>query len=358
MNWPAPVHDRMKIFLADPSGSITEQVAGWTQEPERCALSVFESSHQLLRRAQYERPDVILLDLTMPRMDGLTMLRALAPSGVPVVMLGAHTMEGARAAMDALLAGAADCLVKMRTRDGERIAVTQEEFFRRLRRAIATHSSDAGEETSERAAWRRLEVDSEGRVAAGALLPDAFPRDGEWTGLALCQPRCVGRMIRAFAHAPERPAGPMLTALGLPPRFTHALAETAGRYWNRVVLEARDGETPRRGQWRVIPGLRLAAFAGERQRPRVELLTGRRCSPGEALRRQIELASVTTPESLRLYLFEQPDAVVNAALERMMMKGATVLLAGNGAGVLKFDPELRSGRSSHAAFSGMGRKIA
>lgn len=67
-----------------------------------------------LEQIEMQRPDVVLLDIEMPRMDGLEMLRAMRSQGVrvPVVMFSSQTERGAKATTDALLLGAKDFVFK------------------------------------------------------------------------------------------------------------------------------------------------------------------------------------------------------------------------------------------------------
>lgn len=59
------------------------------------------------------KPDVVILDVEMPRMDGLTALtRIMADCPTPVVMLSAHTQRGARTTIQALIRGAVDFVPK------------------------------------------------------------------------------------------------------------------------------------------------------------------------------------------------------------------------------------------------------
>ena len=67
------------------------------------------------RRIQDEVPDVITLDVEMPRMDGITFLRKLmAQQPIPVVMCSSLTEEGSETLMQALEAGAVDVILKPR----------------------------------------------------------------------------------------------------------------------------------------------------------------------------------------------------------------------------------------------------
>jgi chemotaxis response regulator CheB len=57
------------------------------------------------------RPDVVILDLEMPRMNGLDVLERLRfdEPGLPVILCSSYTEHGARATLDALALGASDC---------------------------------------------------------------------------------------------------------------------------------------------------------------------------------------------------------------------------------------------------------
>ena len=67
------------------------------------------------RRIQEEVPDVITLDVEMPRMDGITFLRKLmAQRPMPVVMCSSLTEDGSETLMQALEAGAVDVILKPR----------------------------------------------------------------------------------------------------------------------------------------------------------------------------------------------------------------------------------------------------
>jgi two-component system chemotaxis response regulator CheB len=64
-------------------------------------------------KMQREWPDVIVLDIEMPRMDGLTFLRKLmAERPTPVVICSSLVDRGAKASFDALAAGAVSLVTK------------------------------------------------------------------------------------------------------------------------------------------------------------------------------------------------------------------------------------------------------
>ena len=82
------------------------------------------------------RPDVIILDVEMPRMDGLTFLKKLmAAHPTPVVMFSTYTQAGAQATLTALALGAVDFVAKPTLRIGEGLAAISDEITEKVRNA-------------------------------------------------------------------------------------------------------------------------------------------------------------------------------------------------------------------------------
>ncbi|MCK4412055.1 MAG: response regulator [Candidatus Eisenbacteria sp.] len=338
-DWGAPAGNPVRLYLADADASLAAQIREWAgAAPGAFSLEAFPSNRQLLRRVEFECPDAVLLDVTMPRLDGLTALRALRSTGVPVVMLSPNTIEGARAAIEALVAGAADCFLKKRHHRQPRLAMTGPQFVRRIRRAIVEHDADSP--SRAQTTWRSIEVDDRGRVVAGRPHPVPFPRRESWVGLAWTPMRSLGRLVRSLAAAPERPPGGMLLGACLPQRYTRALAEGAARHWNRVVLELQAGESLRPGQWRVIPGRHHVRMTGNGSAGAHLALENNRLAEEEsALARQLALLDGAAASQLRLYLYEQPTGQSGQVLHRLLEAGCTVLLHGEAAATLRFELE-------------------
>jgi two-component system chemotaxis response regulator CheB len=82
--------------------------------PEMELCGIVEDGVECLAAVPRLRPDVIVLDLEMPRMHGLDVLERLRieEPGLPVIMCSSYTERGARSTLDALALGAADYVMK------------------------------------------------------------------------------------------------------------------------------------------------------------------------------------------------------------------------------------------------------
>jgi len=190
--------------------------------------------------------DVVVLDIEMPVMDGLTALPRLlaAQPGLKVLVVSGLTARGADISYKALVAGAAECVLKPATADPGAAVEFQRDLVTKVR-ALA----DAR------------------RIKLGKPLPYAR---AETRPLKLMPPRAVTGPVRAIAIASstggpsallqviptlkDGPKQPIFITQHMPPRFTTSLAEHLSRVAGRPAAEAVDGEPVREGRIYVAPG--------------------------------------------------------------------------------------------------------
>jgi len=181
-------------------------------------------------------PDVLTLDIEMPRMDGLTFLKILQQHRpMPVIIISSLTSAGSQLALEALEAGAVDVLAKP---------------------ASAYSVGALGAQLAMRvkaAAVARLRQPGTPPLSAPALLPAAgglHPRQ-----LILMGSSTGG--TEALAHVlPRLPAGLPGIAIvqHIPPIFSKALAERLSQKCAFEVREAADGDALRPSLALVAPG--------------------------------------------------------------------------------------------------------
>jgi len=105
---------RTRVLIVDDSAIVRRMLSHALQnEPDMEVVGVASDPFVARELIALHKPDVLTLDIEMPRMDGLTFLRELMSSRrLPVIILSSLTQTGSAATVDALAAGAVDVIAK------------------------------------------------------------------------------------------------------------------------------------------------------------------------------------------------------------------------------------------------------
>ena len=195
-----------------------------------------------------QKPDIVTLDLEMPRMDGLTFLRQLmAQQPLPVVIVSSVTQTGSAASIDALAAGAIDVIAKPGGPYSVADIADQLKYrIRALRSGRAVHFARLRRPPAVRPAPLSL------AAAHGLILMGAS------TGGT--------QAIEALLTRLPSDTPPILIVQHMPAPFTRAFAARLDRCCPMAVVEAEDRMTLERGVAYVAPGdwhLLVTAHGGE-----------------------------------------------------------------------------------------------
>ena len=185
-----------------------------------------------------EKPDVLTLDIEMPRMDGLTFLRKLMRHyPLPVIVLSSLSEKGSALALEALDAGAVEVLCKPSS------AYSVSEMAQDLIASIKVAAT----------------VDIKRRAAFLAALPQPPPRMTALTrtthkiiavGASTGGTQALEVIFRALPH--NTPG--MVVAQHMPANFTNAFAKRLNELSEMTVQEACGGETLSSGLAFIAPG--------------------------------------------------------------------------------------------------------
>lgn len=106
--------NRVKVLIVDDSALVRNILAnGLSRDPQIEVIGKAADPYQARDLIVQRRPDVLTLDVEMPRMDGLEFLKKLMPQyPIPVIMVSALTKRGAEVTLDALASGAVDFVTK------------------------------------------------------------------------------------------------------------------------------------------------------------------------------------------------------------------------------------------------------
>lgn len=183
-------------------------------------------------------PDVITLDIEMPRMDGITFLRKLMQHHpIPVVVLSSLAAKGSKVALEALAAGAIDVVCKPGTSYSVSEACT----------ALVEKIKTASRARIDRLVTTEQTGNASKRCLAMAETTNKIFAIGSSTG-------GVQALMEVLTTFPSNAPG-TLVVQHMPANFTKSFAERLNDNCAVNVVEARDGD-------RVIPGKVLLAPGG------------------------------------------------------------------------------------------------
>src|SRR5689334_24544356 len=106
--------EKVRVLIVDDSASVRQILQSiLTEDPDIEVMGTAADPFAAARRLQNEIPDVMILDLEMPRMDGMTFLRKImAQRPIPVIICSSLTEEGSHVMFEAFEAGAVDIVPK------------------------------------------------------------------------------------------------------------------------------------------------------------------------------------------------------------------------------------------------------
>lgn len=193
------------------------------------------------KKIQLIRPDVITLDLEMPRMDGLTFLKKLNyASPTPVIVISGNSPRASRAAIDALDLGAIEIIEKPDISTPEKLLEVAYEICSAIK-AAAGASLKVGENKTE----IQRPVFTTKASANDSQYSSSFYVVGSSTG----GPDTLKQIFESLTTC----AG-VVVAQHMPAMFTKSFAERINSLSSLEVREAVDGDYIRDNQVLIIPG--------------------------------------------------------------------------------------------------------
>src|ERR1700729_2924739 len=107
---------KIRVLIVDDSASVRQMLTSiLNEDPDIEVMGAASDPFAAARRLQEEIPDVIILDIEMPRMDGITFLRKImAQRPIPVIICSTLTEDGSDRMFEAFEPGAVDILPKPR----------------------------------------------------------------------------------------------------------------------------------------------------------------------------------------------------------------------------------------------------
>ncbi|MGD0883878.1 MAG: chemotaxis response regulator protein-glutamate methylesterase [Thermodesulfovibrionales bacterium] len=236
----------VKVLIVDDSAFMRNALSAMlSSDPEITIVGTARDGLEAIEKVQALKPDIVTLDVEMPRMDGITALKQImAKNPVPVIMVSSLTTDGAKVTLDALDMGAVDFLPKNlsdlsinivklkellidKVKHLGRKGVVRKRIREEDRRSVAIPQSMPVRTTGE----RRIGIVSIGTSTGGPrALQDIIPK------------------------LPKEFPVPIVIAQHMPASFTGPFADRLNQLSQLIVKEAEEGEPLKPGVVFIAPG--------------------------------------------------------------------------------------------------------
>lgn len=256
----ASISRRIRVMLVDDAVVVRGLFARWVEaEPDLEVVATLRTGRDAVNQLERVDPDVVVLDVDMPELDGIAALPLLLEKkrDLVVIMASTLTRRNAEISLRALSLGAADYIPK----PGSNREVSASTAFRRdliekirqlgLRAKRLRHGIKARVSRPAKSAPSIIPATEETTPPRLRQMPLTPPRVlviGASTG----GPQALNRLVVQMDAVIQR--APVLITQHMPPTFTAVLAEHLARVSKFPVREATDGEEVNAGAIYLAPG--------------------------------------------------------------------------------------------------------
>ncbi len=233
-------NSKIKVLIVDDSVLVRDILQnGLSKDPLIEVVGTAPDPYIARDKIVFKKPDVIILDVKMPRMSGIDFLKKLIPQyPIPVIMVSAVTAPGAETTLDALEFGAVDFVLKPSGNSGHKLSDMMDELIRKIKIAARVNPDNLNQKIKN--------VKSFSHDATLDKMRDLVIGIGASTGGTTA----ITKIVNAF---PPNMPGTVIVQ-HMPPNFTRMFADKLNETAKVNVKEAVDGERIIAGHIFIAPG--------------------------------------------------------------------------------------------------------
>jgi two-component system chemotaxis response regulator CheB len=235
--------NKIRVLIVDDSALVRQILSnGLALDPNIEVVGTAADPYIARDKILQLQPDVLTLDVEMPRMDGVEFLRKLMPQyPMPVVMVSSLTQKGKQITLEALEAGAVDFVAKPTTNVAQGLNTMLAELRAKVK--IASRANVAH--------WKNKRVKTSAH--ASAIVNNSLAESTDKViviGASTGGTEAIKRVVTKFpANAPG-----IVIVQHMPPGFTKMFAERLNQLCAMEVKEAEHGDRVRQGLILVAAG--------------------------------------------------------------------------------------------------------
>ncbi len=251
----------IKVLIVDDSALMRGIIVKMLEKDKAITVSaVATNGMHALRKMQYHSPDVIILDLEMPELDGIGFLKERKKRNwnIPVIILSSLAKRGAAITIEALALGASDFVTKPAGTKPNEIKATETillDMVKALGKTYRRKQIDSGHSSS------LMDKEEEGNQDQGTA---SYP---QWPALKPITPFGTPRIIvigistggpdalrQLFSRISPDITVPIVVVQHMPAGFTHEFAKSLDSICPLRVKEAESGDLLKAGRVLIAPG--------------------------------------------------------------------------------------------------------
>ncbi len=242
---------KIKVLIVDDSAVVRQTLAAvLSSDPMIEVMDTASDPYYAAKKLQAEVPDVITLDIEMPRMDGLTFLKKImSQHPIPVVIISSLTSEGTLTALKALELGAVEIITKPQL--GTRSFL--EESAIRLCDVVKA----AAKANLRKKKMIRNEIHVQPKLSADAVISRPHHHSMiKTTEIVVAVGASTGgtEAISAFLQSLPLDSHGVVIVQHMPEMFTKSFAKRLDELCKITVKEAENGDTVLQGRALIAPG--------------------------------------------------------------------------------------------------------
>ncbi|MBN2652184.1 MAG: chemotaxis response regulator protein-glutamate methylesterase [Spirochaetales bacterium] len=240
---------KINLLIVDDSALVRQSFLTIFEQEQIFEIDTAADPIFAMKKMERQRPDVIILDIEMPKMDGLTFLQKIMKNDpIPVVICSSLTYQGSEKALEALEYGAVEVIEKPKL--GTR------QFLEEAKMRIVDAVRAAAKVKKVKTTTPSLAFKVAPKLTADAIL--SLPKGisvGKTEKIIVVGASTGGtEALKYFLETLPDNMPPILIVQHMPKHFTKAFADRLNKSCKLEIAEAQGGEVLKRGLVYVAPG--------------------------------------------------------------------------------------------------------
>jgi two-component system chemotaxis response regulator CheB len=246
--------DKVKVLIVDDSAIVRQTLAQIIDsDPLLEVMGTASDPYFAAKKIAEEVPDVITLDVEMPRMDGLTFLKKImSQHPIPVVIISSLTAQGTETGLKALELGAVEIITKPQMNTKQFIEES------RIRICDAVRAAAHAKLKLKRRRFEAEPMYVAPKLSADAVLPPSTPNLSmiKTTEIVIAVGASTGgtEALTSFLKAMPLDTPGIVIVQHMPEKFTTSFANRLNEICQITVKEAENGDSVIRGRALIAPG--------------------------------------------------------------------------------------------------------